>query len=504
MADLLRGRAGASAGDRPAIGRALEHARLYERERQAVQARDEVLGVVAHDLRNPLGAISLYASILEESFPPEDRSRSHAQTILNLCNQADHLIRDLLDVSRIEAGQLRVEPLSVPVRGLLASADDLSRTGAEEKGIDLRVEVMGDPPLVLADADRISQVFSNLIGNAIRFTPSGGRIQVRADVAAREVHFSVSDTGPGIAPDFLPRLFDRYWQVNRTTRAGAGLGLSIVKGIVEAHGGRVWVESELEQGSTFTFSLPSADPGEAEPPPVPEEASGELPFSSDATAFRVLVVDDHPAVRRGLLEVLRADPSVEVVGEASTGEEAVEMADRLRPDVVLMDLEMPGMGGVEAIHRVHDSGIGFQVRDQIRRNHAATSAFGDDAGPFPSLVTRLLDRDGIHAGSLLDTAQHDRGARRRMGDPADHLESLGEIPRACDAKRPVRGRLPRASVANLHLHGARYHGRADDRIKEIQHATAGKKQSRPEGSRRQAKSHLDPHLVCRYHSQSEQ
>jgi len=237
-------------------GLALERARLYERERRAVLERDQVLGVVAHDLRNPLGAIQLYAQILWDSLPKEDRARGYATTIQRLTDQADRLIQDLLEVNRIEAGQLWVNPRTVSAAALVTSALNGMALAATEKGVTVETGTAKGKPSVMADPDRIAQLFSNLIGNAIKYTPPGGRITVEIDVRDGEARFSILDSGIGIAPEHLPHLFDRFWQVNRTSRAGAGLGLSIAKGIVEAHGGRMGAESEFGVGSTFWFTLP--------------------------------------------------------------------------------------------------------------------------------------------------------------------------------------------------------------------------------------------------------
>jgi PAS domain S-box-containing protein len=235
---------------------ALQNARLYERERSAVRTRDEVLSIVAHDLRNPLSAIGLYAHMLSESLKVGEREREGARAIGRLCEQADRLIRDLLDVGRIEAGELMVDCRPVPLGGLITPSVEVLRVAAERKPIALEVEIESGERLVSADPDRIAQVLSNLIGNALKFTRSGGRIVVRARPHGTEALISVLDTGSGIEPEHLAHLFHRYWQAKRTRRAGAGLGLAIAKGIVEAHGGRIWAESEVDRGSNFFFTLP--------------------------------------------------------------------------------------------------------------------------------------------------------------------------------------------------------------------------------------------------------
>lgn len=166
------------------------------------------------------------------------------------------LIQDLLDVSRIESGTLAVEHTRIGLAQLVVECVEAQRSLAASADLELRVDLPRELPEVLGDRDRLLQVLENLIGNAIKFTGPGGRIGVGASATAGEVLLWVSDTGPGIAAEDLPRVFDRFWQAQKAGRRGAGLGLPIVKGIVEAHGGRVWVESTLGQGSTFLFTIP--------------------------------------------------------------------------------------------------------------------------------------------------------------------------------------------------------------------------------------------------------
>jgi len=340
---------------------ALERAQLYEKAQRAVRTRDEVLSVVAHDVRNPLGAISLYAHLAEEAVP--EGERQNLRSINGLVEQVNRLIQDLLDVSRLEAGQLRIDPRPVSPAELFDAAAEMFRPAATANKVTFATETPGEPGAVLADRGRVDQVLSNLVGNALRFTPSGGRITLRAAPRQHDVVFSVVDTGPGIAPEHLPRLFDRFWQAEKSSRAGAGLGLAIARGIVEAHQGRLWVESEPGRGSTFSFSLPcaaaAAEPEYGAAAPGPELYNA--PPAPAEAPLRVLLVDDHPLVRHGIVQLLRKASRVEVVGEAGTGEEAVEIARRLRPDVVLMDVEMPGMGGLAATRQIHEMDHGIRV-----------------------------------------------------------------------------------------------------------------------------------------------
>jgi PAS domain S-box-containing protein len=238
---------------------AIENARLYRSSVHATHLRDQVLAVVAHDLRNPLSTILMQLWALRRyGAEHERRSAKPADVIERAAKRMNRLIQDLLDVAVMESGQLNIERGRLSARDLIVGAVDMQRPLASSASLELRVEV--DPAVaeVWGDRDRLLQVFDNLIGNAIKFTQAGGRVTAGATSRGHEVVFWVADTGRGIPSENLPRVFDRFWQATRKGRDGAGLGLPITKGIVEAHGGRIWVESAAGSGSTFFFTIPTA------------------------------------------------------------------------------------------------------------------------------------------------------------------------------------------------------------------------------------------------------
>jgi len=238
---------------------AIENARLYRSSVHATHLRDQVLGVVAHDLRNPLSAImaQLWA-LRRHGAESERRAVKPAEVIERAAKRMNRLIQDLLDVAVIESGQLTIERAQLAPRDLIVGAVEMQRPLASASSLELRVDLDGDLPDIWGDKDRLLQVFENLIGNAIKFTKAGGSITVGAALRDHEVTFRVADTGSGIMPENLPRVFDRFWQASASGRSGAGLGLPITKGIVEAHRGRIWVESVAGSGSTFFFTIPTA------------------------------------------------------------------------------------------------------------------------------------------------------------------------------------------------------------------------------------------------------
>jgi signal transduction histidine kinase len=239
-----------------------ESARLYLEAQEATRARDTMLAIVSHDLRNPLNAVLLSAAFLLDVGPtrlgPESVEKQLG-VIKRSAQMANRLIEDLLDVARIESGRLSIEPRTQDARMLVTEAYEALRLSAEEKSIRLEHELPDEIPSTHADGDRVVQVLCNLGSNAIKFTPEGGRVILRAEPAEGEVRFSISDTGPGVPAEQLDHIFDRFWQANRADRRGVGLGLTIVKGIVEAHGGKVWVESEVGVGTTCYFTVSTAD-----------------------------------------------------------------------------------------------------------------------------------------------------------------------------------------------------------------------------------------------------
>lgn len=234
---------------------AIENAELFHRAQQATRARDEILAVVAHDLRNPLNTIRMGTGMLLEEMEGSPHER-HLQILHRSTERMDRLIQDLLDVTRIESGRLAVELRPERLEPLLEEALITLRPLAEAKGLTLEAMPSSALPRVMMDAPRLLQVLSNLVGNAIKFTPEGGRITLSAAAHESEVRMGVQDTGPGILPDQLPHVFGQFWQANRTDRRGIGLGLAIAKGIVDAHGGRIWVECPSVGGSIFSFTLP--------------------------------------------------------------------------------------------------------------------------------------------------------------------------------------------------------------------------------------------------------
>jgi signal transduction histidine kinase len=245
-----------------AAATALHRARTYDAEldkrRSAellAQAREDVLGVVAHDLRNPLNLIQMTAELMIDEELPLERRKQMLGIAVRAAKQMNRLIEDLLDAVRLQAGRLSLELEPISVETIVKQADEIFRPLAEKR--HLRFEAAGDGGTVRADLTRVSQVVGNLIGNAIKFTPENGSVRLRATCDDKLVEFRVTDDGPGIAVDSMPHLFDSFWQARLSDRRGVGLGLTIAKGIVEAHGGRIWVESAIGAGSTFHFTLPT-------------------------------------------------------------------------------------------------------------------------------------------------------------------------------------------------------------------------------------------------------
>jgi PAS domain S-box-containing protein len=237
--------------------------RAEEERTRAILAREEILAMVSHDLKNPLGAILLTTALLrrmELEGEQGERVRGNVEKIQRAAERMNSLIRDILDVARIEAGHFLVEPAPHSPLALMDEAIELLQPLAVQKGLRLERQARGESlGPVRCDRERVLQVFSNLLGNAIKFTPAGGLVCVRAEPGeGATVRFSVKDTGPGIPAEQVPHLFDRYWQARDKARMGTGLGLFIARGIVTAHGGHIWVDSTVGVGSTFSFTLPRA------------------------------------------------------------------------------------------------------------------------------------------------------------------------------------------------------------------------------------------------------
>jgi CheY-like chemotaxis protein len=315
----------------------------------ASRAKDDFLAVLSHELRTPLSPILAWSELLRRrSLGPEQTERGLAAIARNAAAQT-RLVDELLDVSRIVSGKLRLDLHPLDVAPVVLEAVEVLRHAAETKGIDLEVDVEAGTYPVMGDADRLRQVVWNLLSNAVKFTPSGGRARVtvrRADGCARLI---VADTGQGIPAEFLPFVFDRFRQVDTTTtrrQAGLGIGLAIVHELVDLHGGSVTAESPGEnEGAVFTVALPLLTDDRAVDGPRPQRAD-----QVTLDGLRVLVVDDDPdsnEVVRTVLGSCGAD-----VRTAGSAHEALEILDRWLPDVVVSDLAMPDADGYALLARM--------------------------------------------------------------------------------------------------------------------------------------------------------
>jgi PAS domain S-box-containing protein len=318
------------------IVQAMDNARLYAESRRAVGSRDAVLAVVSHDLRSQLTGITMSTSLLAESLSQREPGAALTKPLAFIQRSAqrmNRLIQDLLDVSSIESGTFSTVQRRQPVGPLIEDAVDALRPQAVARSLGLALDLpAGDRFAIEADRDRVLQVLDNLIGNAIKFSEPGGTVTLRVEPRGEELWFVVTDTGPGIAPDDLPHVFDRFWQVRQTAHLGTGLGLAIAKGVVEAHGGRIGADSELGAGSRFWFTLP-----------LPEDAAGPRP--GEAPVARVtLVVDDNPATQAAIGAVL-TQAGYAVVHVADGTEALAYLHREPSPALIILDLTMPVMSG---------------------------------------------------------------------------------------------------------------------------------------------------------------
>jgi signal transduction histidine kinase/CheY-like chemotaxis protein len=338
--------------------RAQEEAVEARKQAEAAnRAKDVFLATLSHELRTPLTAVLGWTRILRTMKIDEEMTRHGLQIIERNAESQNQLIQDLLDVSRIITGKLRLDVRPVELISIIEAALDSVRQAIEAKTIELDIEFGTESDVVRGDPDRLQQVVWNLLSNAIKFTSKGGSIGVKLERHGSDVQIKVSDTGQGISPEFLPHVFERFRQEDgSTTRAhgGLGLGLAVVRHLVEQHGGTVSVESAGEQlGSTFTVNLPiiavneRAEEAESKANQVSVQAQLN---GSELKGVRVLLVDDQPDARE-LLSLVLTHAGAEATAAASSAM-ALEMIARHRFDVLVSDIGMPDEDGFMLISRI--------------------------------------------------------------------------------------------------------------------------------------------------------
>jgi signal transduction histidine kinase/ActR/RegA family two-component response regulator len=327
----------------------------------ATVAKDEFMSVVSHELRTPLNAILGWTRMLQGDLATDETRRKGLETILRNAQVQTQLIEDILDFSRIISGKLRLEVRKIDLAEVIEAAIDVVTPAANAKNIRLEV-ILDSKGIVSGDADRLQQVLWNLLTNAVKFTPKGGRVQVRLQRVNSSVEISVSDTGQGISADFLPYIFERFRQQDNTkTRrhGGLGLGMAITRHIVELHGGTIRAESPGEGlGATFTVRLPVMIV-HSDKLPTSAQADGLVSSETDnlsesdstqLNGFQILIVDDETDAR-DLIAFILTQHGANVVAAANV-REAVEKFQSLKPDLIVSDIEMPDEDGFSLIEKL--------------------------------------------------------------------------------------------------------------------------------------------------------
>jgi PAS domain S-box-containing protein len=329
--------------------------RSRDKAEEATRLKDEFLANVSHELRTPLNAILGWGRMLRGGSMGPEKMTSAIEAIVRNATAQSQIIEDLLDVSRIIAGQLRLDVDLVDVNNLVTAAIDVVRPAAEARGIVMHWSFNPDAGLIRGDAGRLQQVLWNLLTNAVKFTPRGGQVRVTLRREVSSILVEITDTGKGIAPEFLPRVFERFTQEeaghSRKTR-GLGLGLAIVKHLVELHGGDVEAQSPGENaGATFIVKLPLiALVRPASAPPIAGAVPDELEFPAELADLKVLVVDDERDARELVQAILERARAVVIL--ASSAAEALEMIREHKPDVVVSDIGLPEEDGYAFIRKV--------------------------------------------------------------------------------------------------------------------------------------------------------
>ena len=329
---------------------------LRQAAESANRAKDEFLATLSHELRSPLGTILTWVTLLKEGRLDEPRARQGLEAIERSTHLQVKLIGDLLDISSIISGKTRLEMGSVDLAAVVQSALDANRAAAQAKRLVVETRVDRDVPRIAGDAVRLQQVIANLLSNAIKFTPEGGSIAVAVRREGKQALVTVSDTGKGISPEFLPHVFERFRQADSSTtrrEGGLGLGLAIVRHLVEMHGGTVEATSAgIGQGTTFTVRLPlgtvvgSDTRADAHLPVTPTS-----PVDGHALdGFVVLVVDDEHDARESLATALSQCGAVTTA--VGSVDEALRALDAAVPDVLVGDIAMPGEDGYSLIRRL--------------------------------------------------------------------------------------------------------------------------------------------------------
>jgi PAS domain S-box-containing protein len=354
--------------ERKRIEKARERLLVYEQEarreadvarrraEEASRAKDEFLATVSHELRTPLNHMLGWITMLRSGKLQSEKTQKAFDTIERNVRAQGRLIDDLLDVSRIISGKLLIEPSRIEIAKVVEAAAESIGPAAEKKGVNFKTTLAPEAGMVLGDPDRLQQAIWNLLTNAVKFTPEGGHVELRLTRVNSQIEIAVIDDGPGITPDFLPHVFDRFRQKDATSarqHGGLGLGLAIVRHLAELHGGSVRVESEGEsRGTTFTITLPvatahAAPPGKARGSSIISESYTNSP---SLDGVRVLLVDDL-AEARELITFALVNSGAEV-RTADSAAEGLSVLREWRPDVILSDIAMPSEDGYAFIRKV--------------------------------------------------------------------------------------------------------------------------------------------------------
>jgi signal transduction histidine kinase/CheY-like chemotaxis protein len=389
----------------------------------ATRARDEFLASVSHELRTPLTSIIGWIQLLRDDTDPAHVAEG-LETIDRNARAQSRLIEDLLDFSRINAGKLRLHVRPIELIDVIGAAVEVVRPAADAKGVSIDSVLDPSSGLVSGDADRLQQVVWNLLSNGVKFTPCGGRVQVRVERVTSHSELTVSDTGEGISKDFLPFVFDRFSQADSTssrTHGGLGLGLGIVRHLVELHGGTVQAFSPgLGKGSTFVVRLPLIVAHREEGVPAsrpiehpPEPPRGEL---GDLTGVAVLVAEDNDDARKLLTTIFqRCGATVEAAENVPV---ALRLLSGFRPDIIVSDIEMPGEDGYSLIRK---------VRAQESR---------DSRIPAIALTAYTRPPDRVRALAA--------GFQMHMGKPVDPTELVAAVKSLLSTSRARSEALPKS------------------------------------------------------------